>query len=44
MITLTLQYENYMILFLIHLKKKLFKGQGGAMETPHHGNALKTDS
>ena len=30
-----------MILFLIHLKKKPFKGQGGAMETPHHGNASK---
>ena len=28
-ITLTLQYENDMILSLIHLKKKLFKGQGG---------------
>ena len=33
-ITLTLQYDNDMIIFLIHLKKKLFKGLGGAMETP----------
>ena len=38
---MTLQYENDMILFLIHLKKKLFKGQGGAMEMPQHGNASK---
>ena len=29
-----------MIIFLVHLKK-LFQGQGGAMETPHDGNASK---
>ena len=30
-----------MIIILIHLKKNLFKGQGGPMETSHHGNASK---
>ena len=43
--------SNHLLLWLCNMKmndlisysfkKKLFKGQGGAMETPHHGNASK---